>query len=135
MEGGPDEGQAVTNGKADALPELRLSVSQVRLLTYNPRSVRSIPMKAERRTIHFAGRVQGVGFRATTVYLARDLSLSGTVQNLPDGQVELVVEGPAREIDVLVRRLREQFERLLRTVNQDVSPATGLLGQGIRIVH
>jgi acylphosphatase len=92
-------------------------------------------MKAERRTIHFGGRVQGVGFRATTVHLAADLPLAGTVQNLPDGRVQLIVEGPPRQINALVARLREHFDRLLRTVEQDVGPASGLLGQGIRVLH
>jgi acylphosphatase len=83
----------------------------------------------------FSGRVQGVGFRATAVHLADDLPLGGTVQNLPDGDVELIVEGPAKDIDTLLDRLREHFDRCIRTVQQDASPGTGLLGRGIRILR
>ena len=92
-------------------------------------------MNSERRTILFSGRVQGVGFRATAVHLAHDLALSGGVMNLPDGRVELVVEGAPKEIDILIERLREHFASLIRTVDQNVAPATGLSGQGIRVLH
>ncbi len=37
--------------------------------------------------------MQGVGFRFFTVGVARGLGLAGTVENLPEGSVEIVVEG------------------------------------------
>ncbi len=49
-------------------------------------------MPTERRTIYFSGRVQGIGFRYTAVQFARDLPLSGTVRNVRDGRVELILE-------------------------------------------
>src|SRR5438874_2068770 len=96
---------------------------------------------SERRRILFSGRVQGVGFRMTAVHLAQGLPLSGTVQNLPDGDVELVVEGAAADIDTLIDRLREHFAGLIRTVSQDRSPRGAPLKSlasgppGIRIIH
>ncbi|MFQ5414777.1 MAG: acylphosphatase [Phycisphaerae bacterium] len=48
---------------------------------------------AIRRTIHFSGRVQGVGFRFATHAIAADYTVTGFVRNLPDGRVQLVVEG------------------------------------------
>lgn len=94
---------------------------------------------SDRRRIVFSGRVQGVGFRMTAVQLAEDLPLSGTVQNLPDGDVELVVEGAAADIDVLISRLREHFARHIRTFTQDRSTPlgwnTGNGPRGLRIIH
>lgn len=39
------------------------------------------------------GRVQGVGYRATTLHEARRRNLTGWIRNLPDGNVEVLVEG------------------------------------------
>jgi acylphosphatase len=75
-------------------------------------------VKSERRRIVFSGRVQGVGFRMTTVQISRDLALDGTVRNQEDGAVELLVDGPAAEIDRLVSRLREHFGAFVRNVQQ-----------------
>ena len=39
------------------------------------------------------GRVQGVAYRASTVFEARDCGLTGWVRNRPDGSVELEAQG------------------------------------------
>lgn len=52
--------------------------------------------------VFIAGRVQGVGFRYSTGYRARELGLTGWVRNLPDGRVEAEFEG---EKDALERML------------------------------
>ena len=44
-----------------------------------------------RKHIFFAGCVQGVGFRYRALYAARGLGLTGWVQNLWDGRVEMEV--------------------------------------------
>ena len=46
------------------------------------------------------GRVQGVGFRASTLQTARALGLAGWVRNRPDSSVEVVADG---EEDALKR--------------------------------
>lgn len=51
------------------------------------------------------GRVQGVGFRWWTRTLARDLGLTGTVENLWDGRVECHAQGPDAAVDRLVEAL------------------------------
>jgi acylphosphatase len=57
-------------------------------------------MKAARVLV--SGRVQGVGFRYSTVEQAKRLGLSGWVRNLPSGQVEAFVQGPDSAVDDLV---------------------------------
>lgn len=53
------------------------------------------------------GKVQGVFFRASTRERALDLGLSGRATNLPDGRVEVVVEGAQDAIDALEAWLHE----------------------------
>jgi acylphosphatase len=52
------------------------------------------------------GRVQGVGFRATTMYEARKLGLAGWVRNRIDGTVEVEAEGPADVLETFLSFLR-----------------------------
>ncbi len=51
------------------------------------------------------GRVQGVGFRFSTVDEARRLGVRGWVRNEADGSVEVEVEGERAAVEALVRFL------------------------------
>jgi acylphosphatase len=53
-----------------------------------------------RLTAHVSGRVQRVGYRAKVAALAREMGLSGLIQNRPDGSVLVIAEG---ERDTLER--------------------------------
>lgn len=55
-----------------------------------------------RATLLVTGAVQGVFFRSSAMEEAQRLGLSGFVQNLPDGAVESVVEGPEAAIEQFV---------------------------------
>ncbi len=79
----------------------------------------------QRRTVDYAGRVQGVGFRYTTHAIARRYEVSGYVRNLPDGRVELVAEGEPHELDTFLCEVRERFFSKIRDERSDVQPATG----------
>ena len=81
-------------------------------------------MAAARFVVH--GRVQGVGFRFTTVREATRLGLTGRVWNRTDGSVELVAEGGAEALTSLERWLHQgppaaRVERVERT-NLAASP-------------
>lgn len=54
-------------------------------------------------TITVSGRVQGVGFRWWATNLARELRLTGHASNLPDGRVEIRVQGDAEAIGRMIR--------------------------------
>jgi len=58
------------------------------------------------RRVLVSGVVQGVGFRHHTKLRARELGLAGWVQNLPDGRVEVWVEGSSSVVDELLVWLR-----------------------------
>lgn len=78
----------------------------------------------QRREIHFSGRVQGVGFRYTTRQIASRFEVCGYVRNLPDGRVQLVVEGEAETIDQLVAAIEAEMDRYIRSTQSTVRPAT-----------
>lgn len=59
-----------------------------------------------RLTLLVRGEVQGVGYRAFVRNLASDLGLVGYAENLSDGRVEVVAEGPRSELEHLLVRLR-----------------------------
>lgn len=54
------------------------------------------------------GSVQGVGFRFTTKQHAQSLGLKGSVQNLPDGSVEIYAQGGKEALESLLFYLREE---------------------------
>jgi acylphosphatase len=67
-----------------------------------------------RRRVLYAGHVQGVFFRATCVDLARGLPVVGFVRNLPDGGVELEVEGPRESVERLLEAVAEHYRGNIR---------------------
>jgi len=81
-----------------------------------------------RYTLHFSGRVQGVGFRYTAQRVAEPYVLAGYVQNLRDGRVRLVVEGDKDVLDAYVAAIRQRMDRYIKNVTQDVARATGEFG-------
>ena len=59
------------------------------------------------RHVFYEGRVQGVGFRWTTKNLARGYDVTGSVRNLPDGRVELLVSGEVDEVEAFLEAIAE----------------------------
>ncbi|MBQ1316154.1 MAG: acylphosphatase [Lachnospiraceae bacterium] len=58
--------------------------------------------------ILFSGRVQHVGFRYTAYYRARDLYLTGWVDNLPDGRVEMEIQGPVANLRRFLLQMKSE---------------------------
>lgn len=55
----------------------------------------------------FEGTVQGVGFRYSTLQIARRFSVKGYVRNLADGRVELVAEGDEATLEQFLAAVNE----------------------------
>ena len=62
-----------------------------------------------RRRVVFYGRVQGVGFRYTTVSISRRYSVVGFVRNLSDGSVEMVAEAKPSVLEQFVTDISSEF--------------------------
>jgi len=52
-----------------------------------------------------SGRVQGVYYRGTAVSRARDLGVAGYARNLPDGRVEVLVQGAEAAVEAFIQWL------------------------------
>jgi acylphosphatase len=77
-----------------------------------------------RAVVH--GYVQGVGFRFFARREALALGLYGYARNQPDGSVEVVVEGPRRQLDAYLARLkRGPSEAEVDWVDQAWNQASG----------
>jgi acylphosphatase len=81
-----------------------------------------------RVTCFLSGRVQGVGMRYAIHRLVSQspsqVPLAGYVENMEDGRVRLVVEGPVEAIDALLERIQTEGPGVVRTMDRFESPAT-----------
>ncbi len=62
----------------------------------------------------FSGRVQGVGFRYTCHRIAMRYELTGFAKNLPDGSVELLIQGHPRDVADCLADIKESFGGYIR---------------------
>ena len=87
------------------------------------------------KLVHYAGDVQGVGFRATASGVARrHPEVRGWVRNLSDGRVQLLADGPEAAVEAFLDDLRERMADHIRT--EDVSDSdAGQLPEGFRILR
>jgi acylphosphatase len=82
---------------------------------------------------HFGGRVQGVGFRFTTQRLAEGFPVSGYVRNLATGEVELVAEGEAKDVDAFLDAVAQQMAGYIETQTIREEPVQGF--RDFRVRH
>jgi acylphosphatase len=87
---------------------------------------------AVRKRVLYSGQVQGVGFRYTTRHLAQGFPVAGYVRNLPSGQVEVVVEGPAEQVEAFLAALARTMADYIEGSTSRDEPPEGLAGFGIR---
>ena len=84
------------------------------------------------RQIFYTGRVQGVGFRYATRRLAAGFDVTGTVRNLPDGRVELiVVAADADELEAFLTEIQENSDlanHIKGVESHVIAPPAGITG-------
>lgn len=75
--------------------------------------------------IHFSGNVQGVGFRFTCRQVADRYDIAGWVKNLPNGSVEMVVEGTTKQLEKYVADVAESTHGHVSDLQVTKSDAVG----------
>jgi acylphosphatase len=85
-------------------------------------------MQLRRVSVRIKGRVQGVFFRESARQEALRLGISGWVQNLPDGDVAAIAEGPHDAVEAFLGWCREgpPSARVADVLVQDETPAGDL---------
>ena len=84
-----------------------------------------------RKHIFFSGDVQGVGFRYRSFYIAQSLGLTGWVENLWDGRVEMEVQGSEASIREMLARIQQQ--RWINVTNMEITEITCEEERGFKI--
>ncbi len=82
-------------------------------------------MSQQQRIVYFSGNVQGVGFRFTAVRTAQPYEVAGVVRNLPDGRVEVVVEGDKDQIDRFLDDLSARMDSHIHKRQEQTAEPTG----------
>ena len=84
--------------------------------------------------LYYSGSVQGIGFRYTAERIADSLKLTGWVRNLPDGRVEVMLEGSEPDIELFLQKISGIFKDYARDVETRWGEATGeFIGFDIRL--
>ncbi len=69
-------------------------------------------------TVYFSGHVQGVGFRYSTLQVAKEFEVAGYVQNQADGRVLLEAEGRPRVVDEFIAAVAERMHGHVRKLER-----------------
>ena len=83
--------------------------------------------KKSRWHLYLSGAVQHVGLRYTALYLSRDHGLTGWVQNLPDGRVELEIQGDTSSLRRFYVALKSQPH--IHIAHADIMEVPAVVGE------
>lgn len=75
-----------------------------------------------RKKLIFKGEVQFVGFRFQSKYIADTLGLTGYVENLPDGDVLMEVQGQAGVIQEMIICLHQKKPIRIDSIEEEEIP-------------
>ena len=81
-----------------------------------------------------SGRVQGIGFRASTQHKARSLGVNGWVRNLPDGRVEVLAWGDPKPVQQFTEWCRRgpAYAHVTDVEVDESTPEPGVRGFSVR---
>ena len=68
--------------------------------------------------------MQGVGFRYTVKQIANQFAVTGWVQNLKDGRVELCAEGKEDELKDFYKKIQDKMGSYIQSTQVDWNAAT-----------
>jgi acylphosphatase len=87
------------------------------------------PQEPIRAHVFISGRVQGVGYRYSTMDEASRLGIKGWVRNVPDGRVEAVFEGSRKRVEEMINWCHKGSRgALVKDVAVEYDQPKGLLG-------
>ena len=72
--------------------------------------------------IMYSGNVQGVGFRWKVSQIAKSYKLTGYVQNLSNGKVELLLEGEESEVQEMSQDVANQLRDYWTSFEREDKP-------------
>ena len=86
------------------------------------------------KKILYEGRVQGVGFRFGVRQIAEGFAVAGHAANLPDGRVEVFLQGEREEVEGMEKEIgQSHLEGFIRKQEtQEVAVESGRRGVQIR---
>ena len=77
------------------------------------------------KQVYYSGRVQGVGFRYTAQHVAQEYDVAGFVRNLPDGRVEVKVEGSPEQAEGFLSALAQRMSGYIEEAKAVDEPPQG----------
>jgi len=69
---------------------------------------------------YYSGRVQGVGFRYSTLQTAKEFIITGEVTNCSDGRVYLVAQGAEEEVKSFLKELEYRMQSYIHDADSRV---------------
>jgi acylphosphatase len=90
----------------------------------------------QRLTAYVSGKVQETGYRARVVDIAKVLGLRGTVENLDDGRVRIIAEGPEDKLGWFEEAIDIKNTLIqVSSIERERSPAIGEFAKFYKLVE
>ena len=68
----------------------------------------------KRIRVYYSGKVQGVGFRFTAEHLAKAMGISGWVENLKNGKVEIIAQAEEEVLKDYLKKIHDHFSPYIK---------------------